>query len=113
MKASGSPGAGSLEAVSHIEPVGVATCVFHADVIGSMRYANGRPDGRPVTARVDWLLPQTVAWMAGGACFNRTEILAVQAGDAHDSEIFPGGDCSTASAGRAGSEHHALSPPAS
>jgi hypothetical protein len=46
-----SPAAGSLAVEALTEPVTPPTCLLHADVTASMRYANGHPDGHPVADR--------------------------------------------------------------
>jgi len=101
---------GSLEMVAELDPVGVETCVLHADVTASLRYGDGRTDGGPATTRVDWLLPQSVAWNAGADCFNRTEVLTVRVGSVEAHQRFPGEDCSSTVRGRQASERHALTP---
>ena len=104
-------GAGSVAISARLEAIGVAPCVLREPVTAEFRYANGQADGPPVTARVSWILPQTVEWPAGVDCFTRTETVTVTAGRATAQKTFPGGDCSATPAGADGAKAHPLGTP--
>jgi hypothetical protein len=104
------PGAGSLAVVANVTSTH-GPCVLRQPATGQFRYATGQPDGPAASVDVAWILPLTILWAAGSDCFQRTETLTVTVGDLTVHQTEPGGDCSMAPAGTAGSISHRLGQP--